>query len=141
MSVELIPKWMNFLIGVMDSEDLPLNISREALRPNRIIRVIQEILVKTSLEMFTELTKSKDDSQLFYELFGKGLKLGVVADSTYMDKIAERLLFHTSQSENERISLKEFVDQKGRKTYTTRTGRDMSSLSLRKHFARRGRSW
>merc|ERR1712188_236052 len=103
---ELMPEWLSFVKGVVDSEDLPLNISRETLQQNKILRVI-----KKSLEMFTEITEKKDDYKKFYEQFSKCLKLGIHEDSTNRLKVAELLRFHTSKSGDEQISLKEYVDR------------------------------
>lgn len=105
---ELLPQYLRFVRGVIDSEDLPLNVSREILQQNKILANIKSASTKKILGEIAKLAKDDEKYKSFYAQFGKVLKEGLYGDFENKDKILELLRFDSSKAEN--LSLKSYKD-------------------------------
>jgi len=109
---EMMPKYLNFVKGVVDSDDLPLNVSRETLQQNKLLKVIKKKLVRKALDMIKKLKdSSKEDYDKFWKEYSTNLKLGVIEDSTNRTRIAKLVRFQSSNSETETTTLEEYVER------------------------------
>merc|ERR1712007_395021 len=128
---ELIPEYLSFIKGVVDSEDLPLNISREYLQKTNILKTIKKSITKKCLELIAEVAENSEDWKKFYEQFSKNLKLGIHEDQGNREKLANFLRYHTSKSGEDMISLKEYVARmkEGQKDIFFITGESKQAVS------------
>ncbi|KAF7808991.1 heat shock protein 90-5, chloroplastic [Senna tora] len=112
---ELFPRYLSFVKGVVDSDDLPLNVSREILQESRIVRIMRKRLVRKAFDMIQDISESenKEDYKKFWENFGRFLKLGCIEDTGNHKRITPLLRFYTSKSEEELKSLDDYVENMG----------------------------
>merc|ERR1711907_260675 len=130
----IMPRWLNFIRGVVDSNDLPLNVSREILQRSRVLNIINKKLVRKSLDMFRDLASDTDESKYntFWNNFGKYLKVGVVEDQRNKEDIIPLLRFWSVKSGDKYTSLDAYVDEmpEGQKSiyYVSGEGKEKTKL-------------
>jgi heat shock protein beta len=129
---DLLPKYLSFIRGVVDSDDLPLNVSRETLQQNKLLKVIKKKLVRKILDMIKKLTDTDYDS--FWKEYGTNIKLGVIEDTTNRVRLAKLLRFQSSATEKNKVtSLEKYVERMKEKQeyiyYIAGTSRDELATS------------
>jgi len=132
---ELMPRWLKFVRGVVDSDDLPLNVSREILQKSKVLSIINKRLVRKSLDMIRDIADDDDETKylMFWNNFGKYLKVGIIEDERNKKDIAPLLRFFSSKSGDEYTSLDTYIDgmKEGQKKifYVTGDGKEGAAMS------------
>ncbi|XP_057179551.1 endoplasmin [Triplophysa rosa] len=107
---DMMPKYLNFVRGVVDSDDLPLNVSRETLQQHKLLKVIRKKLVRKTLDMIKKIAEEQYNDK-FWKEFGTNIKLGVIEDHSNRTRLAKLLRFQTSHSETVLSSLEQYVER------------------------------
>ena len=110
-SADLCPEWLSFVRGIVDSQDLPLNISREILQQNQIMKIMKKNIVKKVLDKFNELAEDEDKYMEFYNQFHKNLKLGIHDDASHKPRLVKLLRFYSTKSDEKMTSFESYVSR------------------------------
>ncbi|MHA1871199.1 MAG: molecular chaperone HtpG [Promethearchaeota archaeon] len=137
-SKELIPQWLRFIKGVVDSDDIPLNISRETFQNNRVIMKIRELLVKKIIKEIQKIAdEDKEKYKKFWKEFGTFIKEGIITDNQYRDDLLKLWRFRTTKTkDDEYIGLDEYIDrmQEGQEEIYYLIGESLKTLRLSPHL-------
>ena len=127
---DLIPEYLKFVKGVIETNDVPLNISREMLQQNKLMKIIGKNIVKKVLEMFNSVSDDSEKFRIFYEQYSKHIKLGIHEDSNNRNKLSSLLRYETSKSDGDLISLDEYIEnmQDGQTNIYYITGDSVKSI-------------
>ncbi|CAF1683542.1 unnamed protein product, partial [Adineta ricciae] len=106
---EMMPRYLSFIRGVVDSDDLPLNVSRETLQQSKLLKVIKKKLVRKALDMLKKI--SPEDYEKFWKEYGTNIKLGIIEDTSNRTRLAKLLRFTTSLSKTKQYSLSEYIER------------------------------
>ncbi|XP_036845601.1 endoplasmin [Oncorhynchus mykiss] len=107
---DMMPKYLNFVRGVVDSDDLPLNVSRETLQQHKLLKVIRKKPVRKTLDMIKKIAEEQYNEK-FWKEFGTNIKLGVIEDHSNRTRLAKLLRFQTSNSDTVLASLEQYVER------------------------------
>lgn len=109
---DLLPRWLCFLRGVIDSEDLPLNVSREILQKSRVLRIISKRLIRKAVDMFKAIkARDNDDFKDFWNQFGRYIKAGIIEGQDYNEELTKLSLWPSTNSSNELTDLDGYVSR------------------------------
>lgn len=106
----LVPTWLNYLVGVVNSDNIPLNVSRELLQENKIISSINKVIVKKAIELFNEIAENTKEYNKFYGIYSKMIKLGIHEDEKNRDKLIKLLRFYSLNNKTSYISLDQYIE-------------------------------
>lgn len=130
---DMMPKYLSFIRGIVDSDDLPLNVSRENLQQHKLLKVIKKKLVRKVLDMIKKIEADKYDD--FWKEFSTNIKLGVMEDPSNRTRLAKLLRFYSSNDPEKQTTLAEYVERMKEKQdaifYVSGSGRkEVRSMSL-----------
>ena len=108
-SAVLCPEWLHFISGVVDTDDLPLNVSREILQENKVIKVIKKAVVKKSIDMLKTAMNDMDNYLKIYKTYQKNIKLGVYEESGDRERVSDLLMFYSANSPDKMITFDDYI--------------------------------
>eukprot|EP01126_Amoeba_proteus_P009557 TRINITY_DN1362_c0_g1_i1.p1 TRINITY_DN1362_c0_g1~~TRINITY_DN1362_c0_g1_i1.p1 ORF type:complete len:791 (-),score=170.74 TRINITY_DN1362_c0_g1_i1:127-2499(-) len=107
---DFLPAWLNFIRGIVDSDDLPLNVSREMLQQSKLLKIIQKKLIRKVIALLQQIMEDEEKWEKFYENYHQFIKMGVVKDTSNRQRLAKLLRFHSAKSSEKMISFDKYVE-------------------------------